>query len=371
MKTKKNKLKIIFVTPYFPPKMGGVENYVYNIAKGLKKEYGWDVVVITSNHVERKKKIEIIDGIKIYRLPRWFKISNTPINPLWYFDIKKIIKLEKPDIVNAHAPVPFIADVVTMGLDKTLFVLTYHSGTMKKNKIFSDIMISFYENLILPLLAKRANKIICSSDFVKKTIMMPYHSKTITVHPGVDTSLFKPNSSMKRNKNVVLFICRYKNMHKMKGLHNLADAMKELPFAKLRIIGEEGNIEGKNIECLGIKSGKSLAKEIQLSNVLILPSLANMESFGMVLLEAMACKIPVIGTKIGGIPEVISHERDGLIVPPQDPKTLAKAIKKILTNKKLAKSMGEKGYKKIKEKYLWKYKIAETEMIFNELTSQL
>src|SRR5437667_4672077 len=107
---KKNK-KIIIVTPYFYPRTGGLENYAFNIAKGLKKKNRWNVTVITSNHLGNKKTKEFIEGIKIYRLPILFKISNTPINPMWYFDIKKIIFEEKPDVINAHSPVPFIADI--------------------------------------------------------------------------------------------------------------------------------------------------------------------------------------------------------------------------------------------------------------------
>src|SRR3989344_8783646 len=107
--------KIMFVTPYFYPKIGGLENYAYNIAKGLKKKYDWEVVVVTSNHEQpHKYKEEKIDGMKVYRLPRWFKVSNTPINPMWYFMIKKIIKKERPNIINAHTPVPFMADMAAM-----------------------------------------------------------------------------------------------------------------------------------------------------------------------------------------------------------------------------------------------------------------
>ena len=100
-------MKLIIVTPYFPPHIRGVENYAYNIAKGLKEEYNWEIVVITSNHEEKKHIEEKIDRIKIYRLSRWFKISNKPINPMWYFQIKNITKKEKPDVINAHTTCPF------------------------------------------------------------------------------------------------------------------------------------------------------------------------------------------------------------------------------------------------------------------------
>ena len=63
-------MKILIVTPYFTPHIGGVENYAYNIGKGLKEKYGWEVVVVTSNYEERKYKEEQMDRMKIYRLQR-------------------------------------------------------------------------------------------------------------------------------------------------------------------------------------------------------------------------------------------------------------------------------------------------------------
>src|SRR5260221_245293 len=167
--------KIMFVTPYFPPHIGGVQNYVYNIAKGLYSSEGWEIVVITSDSKVKKMQIEKKDGIKIYRLPASFVFSNTPINPFWYFQIKNIIRRDK---------------------------------------------------------------------------------------------------------------------HEMKGLYYLIEVMRKIPNAKLNIIGEKIMPDEKNIFFLGVIALPNLVNQIQKSTVLVLPSLAEMEAFGMVLVEAMACKIP-------------------------------------------------------------------------------
>src|SRR5258706_8385452 len=107
-------MKLLVVTPYFYPKIGGLENYAYNFCIGLKKRYKWDIVVITSNHKNKKDIVEKINGLKIYRLAPMFKLSNTPVNPFWYLKIKKILKSEKPNFINAHTPVPFIADMAAL-----------------------------------------------------------------------------------------------------------------------------------------------------------------------------------------------------------------------------------------------------------------
>jgi glycosyltransferase involved in cell wall biosynthesis len=80
----------------------------------------------------------------------------------------------------------------------------------------------------------------------------------------------------------------------------------------------------------------------------------------------MACGKPVIGTSVGGIPSVVSDQKSGLLVPPKDSEALAKAIIKILKVPKLAKIMGENGYKKVKENFLWDKQIEKTKKIIEE-----
>jgi len=121
----------------------------------------------------------------------------------------------------------------------------------------------------------------------------------------------------------------------------------------------------RNVEFKGSIIGRKLVEYYQKSNVLVLPSLS--ESFGMVLLEAMACKKPVIGSNVGGIPYVIDNDQNGLLVPPKDPQALADAIIKILTNPQLAKKMGEEGYEKVMKNFTWEKQINTTkELIENE-----
>jgi glycosyltransferase involved in cell wall biosynthesis len=357
-------MKILFVAPHFPPAVGGVENYVFNITLGLKQLYNAEVVVVTSNTNDKKQIIEDYFGIKVYRLPVMIRVSNTPINPLWYFSLKKIIREEKPDIINSHQPVMFIGDLTAFLAGKIPFILTYHSGTMKKKKLPIDIFIYLYEKFVLPQTAKKAIKIICASNFVRDTLLKNYASKATIISPGVNTSLYKPNPEVKREENLVLFVARYKKMYRLKGLYYLIDAIKMLPGIRLRIIGEIDDSDNKNIEFVGLRQGKDLVEEMQKASLLVLSSLAHMESFGMVLIEAMACQTPVIGTNIGGIPEVINNGIDGFLVPPADSNALALAISKIVADKELATRMGQSGEAKVREKFTWDTCVNLTKEVF-------
>lgn len=357
-------MKILFVAPHFPPSSGGVENYVFNIAQRLKQAYNYEVVVITSNPDEKKQIIEDYCGIKVYRLPVMLQISNTPINPLWYLTIKRIIRAEKPDLINSHQPVPFIGDLTAFLAGNIPFVLTYHSGTMKKKKFLPDLIIFLYELLILPQTARKASRIICASHFVRDTVLKNYAFKCTVIHPGVDTSLFKPSPVIKKEKNLIVFICRYKNMQKIKGLYFLLEAIKLLPDIKLCVVGEKAAFTDDRIISVGLKRGKDLVEEMQKASVVLLPSIANMEGFPMVLLEAMACQTPVIGTNTGGIPEVIRDGIDGFLVPTNDSNALALAISKILVDKELATCMGHFGETKVKKEFTWDTRVDLTKEIF-------
>lgn len=361
----KSRKKVIFVSPYFPPHAGGLENYVANIRRGLQEE-GWETVVVTTNPAQGYS-VSKSNGFTMYSLPVWFTISNTPVNLFWYFYLKKIFSIEKPDLINAHAPVPGISDMAAWAAGTIPFILTYHAGTMKKgNNPVYDFLISIYENFFMDFMARKAVKIICSSNFVRNSIMAGFKEKAVVVNPAVNTTLFRP-SETSGEENTVLFVGRFANMYRMKGLFYLMKAIKKLPGVRLRVIGEPIKSDSDQIEFLGVKSGPDLVKEIQKSSLLVLPSLAHAESFGMVLIEAMACKKPVIGTRVGGIPGVIEDGKDGFIVPPANVKALKEAIEEVLHRPGLARTMGENGFKKVSEQFTWDKKAGETSNIFNSI----
>ena len=170
------KIKLLVVTPYFYPKIGGLENYAFNIAKNLMKNYNYEVVVITSNHESKEYKEENLEGMKIYRLPYQFKVSNTPISFKWKRQIKEIIEKENPDIINAHSPVPFISDVACRVAHKKKipFLLTYHNDLIKENILLNLICKKYYWFIGNKTL-NQSDKIIATSEYYSNN--SPYLKK--------------------------------------------------------------------------------------------------------------------------------------------------------------------------------------------------
>ena len=109
---------------------------------------------------------------------------------------------------------------------------------------------------------------------------------------------------------------------------------------------------------------------MQKASLVALPSIAQQEGFPMVLIEAMACQAPVIGTNLGGIPEVISDGIDGFVVPANDSHALALAISKIMADKELASRMGHSGSSKVRSKLSWDTRVNLTYEVFEACLKQ-
>jgi rhamnosyl/mannosyltransferase len=349
--------RITVVAAYFYPKIGGLENYAYLLAKNLQESGKYNVSVITSNYDGKGYRKEVISGMTVHRLPIWIKISNTPINPMWYWTIKKIFAAENPDIVHLHSPVPFMADVAARAAGKRKVVLTYHAGSMLKGKWLDDAIIGPYEKIFLPMLFERADAIVAVSQQFAKRTFPQYMNKIHFIAPGVDLGRFK-RTPLPTKTETVLFVGRIELSSQWKGIAPLLRAMalviKNRPQATLELVGggdaipqyqalaKELGIDA-SVKFLGPQLGKDLVDAYERVSMLVLPSTSDSEAFGTVLVEAMASGRPVIGTNIGGISQIIEQESTGLLISPGDSEALATSIERILANKNFAQKLADQG----------------------------
>lgn len=384
-------MKILVVAPYYYPHTGGTENYIHNIAKGLRDTYKCDMTVVTTLNKGNKAE-EYIQGIKIIRMPCWFKVSNTPINPLWILYMWKIFRSEDPDIINAHTPVPIISDIacIIAFILRKKFILTYHNDIVAKGYIFT-ILIRLYYKTFGYLLLKCADRIIVTSAYYMKKSgrLNAYSEKISIVSPGVDTVFFSDKNTnskivekFKGTKNI-LFVGQLDKTHNHKGLDYLLKAFRfireKVKNYRLIIVGtgdmnDEYRKKAKefvisdSVIFTGFVSNTELPSYYSASDILVLPSVSDAEGFGMVILEAAALGKPAIGTRIGGIPSVIQDGKTGYLVPPRDEKALARKIIQLLSNPNTVQKFGENAYKMIQNSYTWDKKVKDTYGIFRGLT---
>lgn len=379
---KRSTTKILIVTPYFPPSTGGLERYAGELAKHLKSDHKWKVVVLTTSKqkgVDEKKRV---DGLTIYRLGYQFKCSNTPFSFDWFLKIRKILKTESPNIINIHTPVPGIGDIVSVMSKNTPIVVTYHTGTMLKGRIPPDIFIWLYEHFLLPLMLRKAKNIVCSSDFVRFGFLHKYLDKSKTITPGTDIEIFKPDSAKKSNNKTVLFLAGLGRADQHKGLSLVIDAINSLhesmPDIRLVVVGD-GNMRGEYedyvrkcglnewVKFKGNLFGNKLVSAYQNARVFALPSIN--DSYPTAIIEAMACGLPVVSTSTGSIPSLVDDGKTGFLVAPNDFEALTSKLKKVLNIPKVSTSMGKAGRIKVSKGFSWVDRSTEHNQLFNRIIS--
>jgi glycosyltransferase involved in cell wall biosynthesis len=102
-------------------------------------------------------------------------------------------------------------------------------------------------------------------------------------------------------------------------------------------------------------------------NIFVMPSVYESETFGIAAIEAQAMGVPVIATKVGGIPEAVKDGITGILVPPRDPKSIAEAILKLISDKSLMESMSCEGPRFVAENFDWQKNAGRVEELYESL----
>lgn len=371
-------MNIVQTPVRFYPYIGGVENYVYYLSKELVG-LGHEIDVICANE-PKTEEIVNINGINVKRLPYLFKVANT--NVTWKLPF--ILTREDFDIMHTHIPTPWSADwsaMIAKSKNKPL-VLSYYNDIIGEG--LANNIARLYNSTFLKLLLKSADKIIIiQEDYVKTSPYLKDYKDKIEVIPcGVDVNKFKC-MEMGETENKLFFLSILDEFHRYKGLDYLLKALKivkkEIPDIKL-IIGGKGKLLNyyknmaeslglnDNVEFHGFIPDEKIVEYYNKCNIFILPSISSaQEGFGIVALEAMACKTPVISTEIVGVAADLKNRNAGIITSPKNSEKLADAIIEVLTDESLQKRMGDNARKLVEEKYTWS-KVAEmTEEIYKEL----
>jgi len=229
----------------------------------------------------------------------------------------------------------------------------------------------------LDLVFKMADVIIPNSNFTKKEIerMGVNPNKLKMVYPGVDPKKFNPHldgSVVRKKYNcngdpILLTVCR---LVERKGIRYLIDALpsirKEFPKVQLVIIGDGPEKEplrqlsermGENVVFCGIVPDQELPYFYAMADVFILPAIidskGDTEGLGVVMLEAMASGVPVIASRVGGIPEALNYGKAGILIEQKNPKQIIETVISLLNNDKLRTSLIKKGREWVISTFSW------------------
>ncbi|MBN2884970.1 glycosyltransferase family 4 protein [Patescibacteria group bacterium] len=382
-------MKIAQIVCAFPPYAGGIGQSAYRIGEILSREH--QVSTFTLIPVSTKNPPAPSYNQKVHFLRPQLRSGHGALT------LSLLFRLFKEEIIYLHYPF-FGTDAIILFIcsifkKKRLFI-HYHMDTpsLPQNKK----ILAIPSRLIFKRLMKRAEKIIVGSrDYAENgklaKICQNYPEKIKAIPFGVESDIFKPKIPtqigakgnkaaaivnfvnrrfIKRGGHTLLFVGGLDSAHYFKGLNILLEAMAtiSLPLS-LHIVGD-GDLKkqyqqqaaklhlDKKVDFLGRISEEDLIKEYQGADILILPSINSHEAFGLVLIEAMACGLPVIASNLAGVRSVFNDGKEGLICEPGDIKDLSEKITSLISDESKLLKMARSARKLVEDKYAWE-KVAD------------
>ncbi len=337
-------MRILHLYKDYYPVRGGIENHIRLLAS-LQQRWGCDVTVLVTSQGSRTEEFDDA-GVRVIKAGRFATPASTPLSvsfPRW-------VSRLSADVTHLHFPYP-IAELSNLWWGRSArTVITYHSDVVRQKWI-----LRAYEPFLWRVL-RAADRIIATNEpYVGSSRYLRHFREKVDVVPlGIPLADFdradgsrvgeirrRALGSFPDAEGVLLTVGR---LRYYKGLDTLLAAMPRVP-AVLLVVGS-GPMEREwksaasrlgvddRVRFLGEVSDDELPCYYHAADVYVSSASHRSEAFGVSLIEAMACGLPVISTELGtGTSYVNLHGVTGLVVPPRDPAALEKGIRQLLEDK--------------------------------------
>jgi glycosyltransferase involved in cell wall biosynthesis len=400
-------MKICILATTFPRFKGDIiPQFTHGLARALV-ETGAAVTVIAP-HDRDTIGHEFIDGVEIRRIRYWWPKS---LQGLCYgagipsnIRRQKWVALQFPALEAA-----FLAAALRYGADADIYNAHWSFAalpTVFASKIARKPLVTHaYSAEYIPRSLRPLNRFIVrhsasvisisryAHDMVEQTASPRYHeiigygvNQEKIAPPDFDAAAFRERMGIAPGEFLVFAVGR---LVERKGYHVLIDAVAELVSQGMRVrllVGGVGPLHDtlsaqiqsagitQQAQMLGFVPDEELNRYIKAADVLVMPSVldktGDTEGLGIPLLEGMANGTPVIGSDTGGIVDIVTHEKTGLLVPPADPHALAAAIKRLQGDAELRQLFAETGYQLVNSTFSWKNIAARTLALFETALAQ-
>lgn len=337
---------------------------------------GHDVSLITQHKEDLNSFKKSID---IYELPIKHNLGYYLNYPIAKYYINKI----KPDIINTHYASGYGTLSRLINFKPTLL-------SVWGSDVYSFPYQGKIKRKVLEKNLKSATEIASTSYAMKEQTKKFVSNKNINITPfGIDLEKFSKSKSLRKSNAFNIGIVKklesiYGIEYLIRGFKKLLDKVKELDFdlnkrLKLTIVGggsqkdylidltKKLGIE-KLTEFIGVIPYEEVPSYLNRFDIFCAPSIK--ESFGVAIIEASACELPVIVSDVGGLPEVVDDGKTGYVIPPKDSKAIANKLYELVFDEAKRKSMGENGRKKVKELYDWDKNVDKMENIYQDMINK-
>ena len=364
------RLNVLLALPW-DAERGGVVSVVANLARGLQKN-GHNVVifhpfdsVILKHRVTQlgfagvQLRLTMPFGAGLRGLVRTilapFLFVSSLLQLLWF------LRSHNVDVVNVH----YVLDnYVYFAICRRLLPIRLVTSVHGRDGFYREQPLEKYSHAF-KFLVSASDLIVLPSDAYRRKFLQAFphvQERTIFIHNGIDPGRFSPSTYVNHGFN--RYILCVAELQEYKAVDILLLAAKPLLTSDdslTLVLAGDGPLR-PDLESLssslgirhrtmflGTQGASEIATLLHGCEMLVLPS--RMEPFGIVLIEAMACKAPVVATNVGGIPEIVEHEVSGILVEPENPEALSAAIDRVLTDGNLKKELVENGYSRVMERF--------------------
>lgn len=344
------KRKILFLIT--KSNWGGAQRYVYNLATTLSKnEFEVKVVSGNSGLLTDKLGMDHIPVIYINGLKRDVSLIEELLS---FFTMLKMLRKEKPNVVHLNSSKAGGLGALAarlVGVEKIIFTAHGWAFEEDRNRL-ARFVIKFFSWLTVLL---SHFTITLNERDLQSFKYWPYwpfvKRKIVKIPNGMKEQIPSPIDARKIRENLErdfgipgtgILIGTVAELHKNKGLRYLIDAMEDVPeTVSLCLVGsgeEKENLEAQ-VKKLGLEKKvfftgflKEASRFMKAFDIFVLPSIKEGSPF--VILEAGTNEVPIIATSVGGIPDIITHQKTGLLLKPKDSRALANEINFYLTHEK-------------------------------------
>ena len=352
-------MHIALISVDFAPNVGGVAAHVVELGKALAAA-GHPVTVITKpigDMIEDQHNWQGMQVLRPHLPPRPAPLYNLALR----FWLKRFLRTNPVDVIHVHGLRPLPS---TGSLDIPVIFTNHTSGFLRRLDKGSGELRKLRKRM-----DHLAHVLAPSEELCEASRKVGYTGPVTFIANGVDTERFKPSASALRgewgietNEVVVLLARRLVDKN---GVIVFADAVKALSTLPVRLVfagdgPERGRVEDilrgngmmERALFLGNVDNQRMPDIYNAADISVLPSF--MEATSITGLESMATGLPLVGTRVGGIPALIDDGETGLLVEPGDPDGLGKAIRSLVEQPALRQAYGKAGREKAVAHFSWR-----------------
>lgn len=351
-------MKIALVSPYDYLHPGGVNNHVAHLAERFRR-WGHEVWVVAPVPADAP----VPEGVyspsgHIIGVPSGGSRSRISLSPRSLPRVRRLLEEGNFDVVHLHNPLSPLISINFLYLrdvaPRTTMVATFHEYRADDNLALE------YVRPMLRHLVDRLDGRIAVSRAALRFNLRYFPGDYVIIPNGIDVAAFsdptiQPIARYRDGRPNILFVGR---LEKRKGFKYLLRAFRcvreAIPNARLLVVGAYTKKQKRpflvyarkrrlhGVRFVGPVSDEMLPRYYRTADLFCAPS-TGYESFGIVLLEAMASGLPIVASDIEGYREVLDHGVQGLLVPPRDPEALATVIVRLLQDPRRRAEMGRQG----------------------------